>query len=154
KLEPGEERAPSEDLLESRLVKIWEEVFNLRSIDVRQNFFELGGDSLLAVRLMHRVKQSLGKSLPLATLFQAPTIEQLTLVLRREGWSPTWSSLVPIQPNGSKPPFFCVHGVGGTAYRFHHLASQLGSDQPFYGLQAQGLDGRRPRRMRVEEMAS
>jgi surfactin family lipopeptide synthetase A len=140
------------DELESRLVKIWESILGRQPITVRQNFFELGGHSLLAVRLMHRVEQAFGKRMPIATLFQAPTIEQLADLLR-EGWSPSWSSLVPIQPNGSKPPFFCVHGAGGTVIIYHNLAQALGPDQPIYGLQAQGLDGRQRCLNRVEDMA-
>ncbi len=140
------------DELESRLVKIWESILGKQPITVRQNFFELGGHSLLAVRLMHRVEQVFGKRMPIATLFQAPTIEQLADLLR-DGWSPSWSSLVPIQPDGSKPPFFCIHGAGGTVIIYHNLAQALGPDQPIYGLQAQGLDGRQRCLNRVEDMA-
>src|SRR5439155_15929090 len=78
-LAPEAELALPKDFLESQLVKIWESILDVRPIGTRHNFFELGGHSLLAVRLMHRVKQSFGKSLPLATLFQAPTIEQLAV---------------------------------------------------------------------------
>jgi amino acid adenylation domain-containing protein len=140
------------DELESRLVKIWESILGKQPITVRQNFFELGGHSLLAVRLMHRVEQVFGKRMPIATLFQAPTIEQLADLLR-DGWSPSWSSLVPIQPNGSKIPFFCIHGAGGTVIIYHNLAKALSPDQPIYGLQAQGLDGKQRCLDRVEDMA-
>jgi amino acid adenylation domain-containing protein len=142
------------DALESRLVKVWELVLGRHPIGVRQNFFELGGHSLLAVRLMHRIEQEFRKRLPIAALLQASTIEQLANVLRGEGCSLAWSSLVPIKSTGSKPPLFCVHGAGGTVMVYRELAQNLEPDQPLYGLQAQGLDGKQPRLNRVEEMAA
>jgi thioesterase domain-containing protein len=105
------------------------------------------------VQLFVQIEKMTGKNLPLVTLFQAPTVEKLADILRDEGWNAPWSSLVPIQPGGSKPPFYCVHGVGGNIVEYLHLARYLGNDQPFYGLQAQGLDGKRPRHNTVEEMA-
>jgi len=142
------------DELESQLVKVWETVLDKRPIGVRQNFFELGGHSLLAVRLMHRIEQMLGKRLPIATLLQAPTVEELANMLRTKGWLPSWSSLVPIQPNGTKTPLFCIHGAGGTVIIYRELAQLLAPDQPLYGLQAQGLDGKQPCFTRVEDMAA
>ncbi|MGA8489219.1 MAG: amino acid adenylation domain-containing protein [Terriglobales bacterium] len=142
------------DAFQSELVKIWEEVLARKPIAIRDNFFELGGHSLLAARLMHRIGQALGKTLPLAMLFQAPTIEQLAVVLRQDEWSRHWSSLVPIQTVGSQPPFFCIHGVGGNVVGFYELGRHMGPDYPFYGLQSQGLDGKHPCHARVEEMAA
>jgi thioesterase domain-containing protein len=77
----------------------------------------------------------------LSVLFQAPTVEKLADLVRKDGWRPNWTSLVPIQPGGSKPPFFCVHGGGGNVLIYRELARHLGADYPFYGLQARGLDG-------------
>jgi thioesterase domain-containing protein/acyl carrier protein len=158
---PGPEDLVSEethvapkDELESQLLRVWEAVLDKRPIGIRQNFFELGGHSLLAVRLMHRIEQMLGKRLPIATLLQAPTVEELAKMLRTKGWSPLWSSLVPIQPNGAKTPLFCIHGAGGTVIIYRELAQRLAPDQPFYGLQAQGLDGKAPCFRRVEDMAA
>ncbi|MFZ0297341.1 MAG: amino acid adenylation domain-containing protein [Candidatus Sulfotelmatobacter sp.] len=145
--------APTNDL-DYQLVMIWENVLGVRPIGIRHSFFELGGNSLVAVRLMQRIEQAFGKHLSMATLFQAPTIEQLSGILRQEGWAPAWSSLVAIQTDGSKPPFFCVHGVGGNVLRFYALAQHLGSDQPFYALQAQGLNADYPCHTRAEDMAA
>jgi amino acid adenylation domain-containing protein len=142
------------DLVELDLARIWGKVLNVASLGMRDNFFDLGGHSLLAVRLFAHIEQKFGKKLPLATLFEAPTIEQMSKLLRREDWAPSWSSLVPIQPNGSKPPFFCVHAHGGNVLNFIDLARRLGPDQPFFGLQAQGLDGSRPKHTSVEQMAA
>jgi amino acid adenylation domain-containing protein len=149
-----DQNAVATDALQSQLVKIWEDVLGRKRIGIRDNFFELGGHSLLAARLMHKTGLALGKMLPLAMLFEAPTIEQLATVLRHDGWSIHWSSLVPIQTAGSKPPFFCVHGVGGNVLGFGELAGLMSPEYPFYGLQAQGLDGKRPCFTRIEEMAA
>jgi amino acid adenylation domain-containing protein len=145
--------APS-DAVESQLVQMWESVLGVRPIGTRDNYFELGGHSLVAVKLMNRIEETFGKTLPIATLLEAPTIEKLAAILRRKGWTPPWSCLVPIQTTGSKPPFFCIHGINGAVVRFHDLSQYLGSDQPFYGLQAQGLDAGHPCHTRTEDMAS
>ena len=149
----GSERISAHDAIELALVRIWEDVLGVRPVSVRDNFFALGGHSLLAVRMFARVENALGRRLPLATLFQAPTIEQLASVMREEGWSAPWSSLVVIQGGGARPPFFCVPGVGGNVVGFHTLARRLGADQPVYGLQARGLDGVAEPDTTVEEMA-
>ncbi|MGA9545929.1 MAG: amino acid adenylation domain-containing protein [Candidatus Sulfotelmatobacter sp.] len=153
-LAPSESFASPRNGLEFQLVTIWENVLEVRPIGIRHSFFELGGNSLVAVRLMQRIEQTFGKHLSMATLFQAPTIEQLSVILRQEGWAPAWSSVVAIQTGGSKPPFFCVHGVGGNVLRFYALAQHLGSDQPFYALQAQGLNADYPCHTRAEDMAA
>jgi thioesterase domain-containing protein/acyl carrier protein len=150
----GDEGKAPRDPLQAQLAQIWESVLGQRPIAVDENFFKLGGHSLLAVRLMHSMEQTFGKRLPITTLLHAPTIEQLAALLQKEKWSPAWSSLVAIRENGTKPAFFCVHGVGGTVLRFRDLAHFVGSDQPFYGLQAQGLDGERPFHTRTEDMAA
>ena len=153
-LAPKVEYATPRNIVESQLVQIWESVLGVRPIGIRHNFFELGGHSLVAVRLMHRVGQRFGKNLPIATLFQAPTVEQLALILQQKGWSPPWSSLVAIQTGGSKPPFFCVHGGAANVLRFRDLAQCIGSDQPFYALQAQGVNAKYPCHTRAEDMAA
>jgi amino acid adenylation domain-containing protein len=142
------------DTLELQVTQIWEDVLNVRPIGVTDNFFTLGGHSLLAVRLIALLQQQFGQNLPLATLFQAPTIEHLASTLRQPTEERQWSPLVKIQPGGSKRPFFCVPGSGGNVIYFYHLARHLGSDQPFYGLQARGLDGEQMPHTQVEDMAA
>lgn len=140
--------------LEQQLAGIWEKVFGVKPIGMQDNFFELGGQSLIAVKLFAEIEKRFHRSLPLATLFQAPTVAQLAQIMQQDGWEPPWSCLVAIQPGGTKPPFYCVHGVGGNIVEYLHLARSLGPDQPFYGLQAQGLDGKKPWLTRVEDMAA
>ena len=143
------------DALEQQLVQLWEKLFGILPVGIHDDFFALGGNSLLAVRLFAQIKRLTGKDLPLVTLFQAPTIQQLAAILRQQGWESPWASLVPIKPGGSKPPFYCVHGVGGNILEYLDLAKYIDEDQPFYGLQAIGLDGRRPiENLSVEQMAS
>ena len=142
------------DILELQLTDIWEKLLRVEPIGIKDNFFELGGHSLLAAQLFAKIEKVLGKKLPLATLFQAPTVEKLAGILRDEGWSPSWSSLVPIKSNGSKPPFFCIHAHGGNVVGYRDLAHHLGPDQPFYGLQAQGLNGEPAGSRRIEDMAA
>ena len=139
--------------IELELTQIWSEVLNITSVGVQDNFFELGGNSLIAVGLMSRIQQQFHINLPLATLFQSPTIEQLAVVLGSDSSTTLWSPLVPIQPNGSLPPFFCVGGGGGNVLYFQRLARYLGQDQPFYGLQAQGVDGETKPFETMEEIA-
>jgi len=141
------------DDLELRLTKIWEEILGLHPIGIKDNFFDLGGHSLQAVRMFADVEVTFGKSIPLATILQSPTIEALAQILRQDNWSAPESSLVPIQPNGSNPNFFCVHAKGGNVLFYKDLARYLGSDQPFYGLQARRLAGRQIGHSTVEEMA-
>ncbi|MBI4241077.1 MAG: amino acid adenylation domain-containing protein [Candidatus Rokubacteria bacterium] len=152
---PPPERAfaAPRDALELVLAKTWEKVLDVQPIGIRESFFDLGGHSLLAVRLFAEIEKALGKSIPLAALFQASTIEGLAARIREDGWAAPWSSLVPIQPAGSKPPFFCVHAHGGHVLFYRDLARHLAPDQPFYGLQARGLDGQEPAATRIEEMA-
>src|SRR5260370_29409476 len=94
----------------------------------------------MAVRLFAIMEKTFGRRLPLATLFQAPTVAQLAAILQKDV-ALSWSSLVPIQPLGSRQPFFCVHAVGGNVLEYYDLPRRLGPDQPFYGLHSRSLDG-------------
>ncbi len=143
-----------QDRFEFQLTQIWEMYLGIKPIGVRDNFFELGGHSLLAVRLFAEIEKTFGKNLPLSLLFQAPTVQQLASVLRQKEWREPWSSLVPIQPGGSKPPLYLIHAGGGEILFYSNLAHHLGPDQPVYGLRAQGLDGDQPPLSRVEDMAT
>jgi thioesterase domain-containing protein/acyl carrier protein len=152
--EPTESSVKPRDELELHLTKIWEKVLGVKNIGMKDNFFDLGGHSLLAVRLFARIQKIFGKDLPLTILFQAPTVEQLSSILRQEGWSSPWSSLVPIHHEGSKPPFFCVHGCTGRVIHFYDLARRLSQDYPFYGLTAQGRENGQDPHKQIEEMAA
>jgi thioesterase domain-containing protein/acyl carrier protein len=149
---PSEAAPP--DNLELRLIKLWEEILGVQPITVDGHFFDLGGHSLMAVRLLSAIGEQFGQTLPVSALFQAPTVRQFAHVLRQKGWSSPWSLLVPIQSKGNKPPFFCVPGGDGNVLFFGDLMRQFDADQPFYGIQAQGIDGDRPVLNRIEAIAA
>lgn len=144
----------ADDKMEATLVTIWESVLATRPISVTDNYFELGGTSLLAVRLFARIEESLGLKIPLATLIEAPTIEKLANVMRQQNSRERWHSLVTIHSGGSRLPLFCAHGQSGNVLFYRSLAQYLGPDQPVYGLQPAGLDGRQPPLTRIEDMAA
>ena len=149
------EAAPPRNKTEERLAAIFSDVLGTRVSSVKESFFDLGGHSLLAVRLFARIHQDFGKKLPLATLFGAATIEKLALLLvETEPSIPTWSSLVPVQRDGGRPPFFCVHGGGGEVLFARDLVKHLGREFPFYGFQARGLANPNERDSSIEEMAA
>ncbi|MBW4576031.1 MAG: amino acid adenylation domain-containing protein [Aphanothece sp. CMT-3BRIN-NPC111] len=140
--------------IESTLAEIWAEVLNLERVGINDNFFDLGGDSLLAIRLIDRIHKQFERELPLSALFLTPTVAGLARILSPGADSLPWSPLVAIQPHGSNPPFFCVHPIFGVVFPYYELAYHLGTDQPFYGLQPKGLDGESPPLTRIEDMAA
>lgn len=146
--------APQSEI-EIELTKIWQQLLGQGSVGIKDNFFEMGGHSLLAVRLFSQIDRIWGKSLPLATLLQAPTIETLAQLICQAEAVTLWSLLVLIQAGTTtKPPLFCIHPVGGNVLEYYPLATYLGNDRSIYGLQSQGLDGLQPPLTRIEDMAS
>ncbi|MCP4662234.1 MAG: AMP-binding protein, partial [bacterium] len=143
-----------QDSVEAQLARIWGEIFNLRQVDVDEDFFALGGSSVLAVSLTARIRDRLGVDLPLASLLAGSTVRQLAHVVREQAADLPWSPLVKIKPDGSRPPFFCVHAAGGNVVGFNDLVRQVEREQPFFGLQSVGLDGREQPYERIDEMAA
>ncbi|WNG46961.1 amino acid adenylation domain-containing protein [Archangium minus] len=148
----GETVAPRDEL-ERELVHLWEEVLGVRPVGVTDSFFELGGQSLLAVRLVARLQERLGRAVPLAALFEGPTVETLAARLRAGIPASVQGNRVTLQPQGSLTPVFWVHPVGGNVLCYAELARRLGTVRPFHALQATGLDGREAPLESVEEMA-
>jgi surfactin family lipopeptide synthetase C len=140
--------------IEHQLALIWEKVIGIKPIGVTDSFFDLGGHSLLAVRLFTEITHVFGRNLPLAAIFQHPTIEQIAALIGGPGLAQAGDSLVAIQSAGTRPPLFFVHAYGGGVFFYRELSDHLGPDQPFYGLQSIGLDGRRSPHRSVEEMAA
>ena len=135
-------------MMERQLAEEWEKLLDVRPIGVQDNFFDLGGHSLLGVRLIARLEKRFGKTLPVAVLFQSATIEQLAITLEQK-WPESWSLLIPIQTCGSKLPFFWIHGDTSNAI----LPQYLGPDQPLYAIEHQSQDGRAARYTEVEQIA-
>ncbi|MEH2438424.1 MAG: amino acid adenylation domain-containing protein [Nostoc sp.] len=120
---------------ELALVKIWENLLNNHPIGVTDNFFDIGGHSFLAVRLMAQIYDRFGHNLPLSTLFEKPTIEKLATIISEPSREKSNSPLVAIQASGSRTPFFCMHGAGGGIRNYFNLSRRLGEDYPFYALE-------------------
>lgn len=136
------------------LCGIWKELLGVDHVNPEDNFFDLGGSSMMAANLFARIHRVFGKRLPLATLYEAPRVSELAAVLQRCTTETHWASLVAIQNGGPRPPLYLVHGAGGNILIYRPLAHHLGADQPVYGLQSPGLDGNEPFLTRVEDMAS
>jgi amino acid adenylation domain-containing protein/FkbH-like protein len=149
--------ASPRDAIELELTRIWEEVLRIEPIGIEDHFFELGGNSLMAVRVAARIEKAFGRKLPLASIFTAPTVEKLAVVIRdemRDDSATAGTSAVELQPKGTRPPLFLVHGAGGGMFwGYVNLARRLGSGQPVFGLSSRGLDGRAEFGT-IEEMAA
>ncbi|MBK8452744.1 MAG: amino acid adenylation domain-containing protein [Thiofilum sp.] len=139
---------------EFKLAKLFEEVLGVYPIGVHDNFFDLGGHSFLAVKLVTRINQVFETQLPLATLFREATVAKLGALLDRSTNLIGWSSLVPIQRRGERRPFFCMHPAGGTVFRYTLFAHQMGYERPFYGLQGLGIEPGQIPHNSIAEMAA
>ncbi len=149
-----EEYVPPRDFIERQLTHLWQATLDIPQISIRTSFFSLGAESLAALRLITKINRIFATDLGLASLVSAPTIETLALSIQARFAPNTDSSLVPLQPHGSRPPLFIAHGVGGNVISFYGLAARLGEDQPVYGIQAQSLVGREPALLRLEDQAA
>ena len=143
--------------IERRLALFWAELLGIEKVGAEDNFFDLGGHSLIAVRLFAQVKKAFAVDFPISVLFEAPTIRACAELIAAEttvslegGESSTdskpkrrFTHLVPMHQGegGRKTPFFLVAGMFGNVLNLRHLAHLLGDDRPFYGLQARGLYG-------------
>ncbi|MBC8096412.1 MAG: amino acid adenylation domain-containing protein, partial [Akkermansiaceae bacterium] len=133
---------PPETELQRQLCSIWENLLHIDQVGLKDNFFELGGHSLLAVRLFAELEKLTRRKFPLVTIFQAPTIEQLAAVLSHDDSVRSQSPIVPVQPNGHRPPLFLAHGAGGDVlWGYANLAKHLPADQPIYGIKSRGQIG-------------
>ena len=130
----GEAFAPPLSMIHHLLSQIWEDLLDMRPIGIKDNFFSIGGHSLLAARLVDRIEQVFSKRLPLTTLFAGPTIEQLALALETEEGMMR-APIVAVQASGSRKPFFYLHeSWDSEAFYCFQLARHLSTEQPFYAL--------------------
>lgn len=147
---------PPRNPVEKILTEIWGEVFGRDSVGVRDNFFDLGGHSLLSLQIIDRVNRA-GLYLTPAQFIQNPTIEKQAQVMttaRPSSMDGTWSSLVELQPYGSQPPLYFVHSTPGDVLGYVNVINMLGADQPCFGFQSLGLRDATRTHQTVEEMAS
>lgn len=138
------------DPVERTLAGIWGKVLNASDIGIHDDFFDLGGHSLIGIQLLGQVEQQFNRTLPLKSLFEAPTIAQFAELLRDGSTVVQWKNLSLIQPDGDGLPLFCVHGDEAS----HFIPKYIGSTRPFYAFFHQGEDGRRIEYTTVEAIAA
>jgi len=136
-----------------RLTAIWSRALRLPSADVDANFFDLGGDSLMAVGLFLEIEQALGIKFPITAIYDGPTIRELAELIESEA-APAYDHFVTLKPGDDSAPFFIVHGVGGTVIELATLGKLIRGPNAVYAIQARGLDGRAPPLERIEDMAA
>jgi thioesterase domain-containing protein/acyl carrier protein len=151
-----EERVEPRTERERTLAAIWQEVLELQEpIGVTEDFFALGGHSLLAVRLLSKVERAFGTKLPLATLFEEGTVEKMAKrVDEHLGEDASIPTLTPLKSTGTRPPLFLFHGHDGELLIYKDLVDAISADQPVYGIQPVGLDGRELPLLSVHDMAA
>ena len=134
----------------------WQDLLGIDQVGIEDNFFELGGHSLMALQVVSHVHKSYGVEIPMQLVFESPTVAALVEALgdKAERSQEEPSPIVPLQPLGDLSPFFFVHPAGGFVSEYSHLARLLGTERPFYGLQAQGTETDEVPHDRIEEMAS
>lgn len=150
---PRTVRREPQSELERTLLALWESLLDVRPIDTTDNFFDIGGNSLTAVRLLGRIDQQLGRRIRAATLLRHGTIQQLAQLLGTAASQPQRSPLVPIKPGQGRSQLFLMHPIGGGVMCYSGLARQLAADQPMFGLQAPGYDDDETPLTSIEELA-
>jgi thioesterase domain-containing protein/acyl carrier protein len=152
-LEDSENHVAPRNTTEMILEGIWAELLGLAQVGVRSNFFDLGGHSLSAIKLVGRIKEAFGQSLPAAMVFERPTIEDMASYLHQHNAVDRHQLLVPIQPRGGKRPLFCIHPAGGNVFCYAPLAARLGIEQPVYAIQSPALISDRDDARSIKAMA-
>ncbi|MGE0650495.1 MAG: AMP-binding protein [Alphaproteobacteria bacterium] len=147
---PAKDDRPANPL-EMTLQGLWAEVLGLAKVGLHEDFFMLGGDSLQAVELFLRVEKEFGRRLPRSVLFEANTVAKMAEHIAAVVPS---RCIVPIQPHGDRPPFFCIHDGNAEVLKYRELSRLLGPEQPFYGIQSRGLDGEEEPFTDIDEMAA
>ncbi|MHC5065580.1 MAG: SDR family NAD(P)-dependent oxidoreductase, partial [Planctomycetota bacterium] len=164
----GNEFREPRNPIEHELAAWWQDLLGIDTIGIDDDFFQLGGHSLIAVRLFAKIKSKWNVEYPLSVLFEAPTIALCAELLRSDlgevdstqdsrskSLGRKYNYLVPMNEvrDSEKPPFFLVSGMFGNVLNLRHLASHLGDDQPVYAIQARGLYGEEAPHRRFDEMA-
>jgi thioesterase domain-containing protein/acyl carrier protein len=149
----GTDREKRQRDLIARLCEIWSRILCVPAVDADSNFFDLGGDSLLAVALFLEIERETGTDLPITTIYDAPTICELANLIMDES-APAFSPLVSLKPGDGSAPLFIVHGIGGTVMELGALGRAISIPAPVYALQAQGLDGLQPPLESIDDMAA
>ena len=125
---------------EKRLALVWSRLLEAHVEDGDDDFFAMGGHSVLAVRLMAEVEKEFAVRLPLTELFSSPTVSSMAALIERRDAAPEWHPVVAVNASGSRIPLVCFHPVGGNVLCYRGLAEALGADQPVYMVQSYGLE--------------
>jgi amino acid adenylation domain-containing protein len=134
---------------EAALAELWAKALGVPDIGIHDDFFDLGGHSIMGIQLLTHIEQRFDKALPLKALFEAPTIAQFAELLRTDSASQAWKNLSLVQPGGDGIPLFIVHGDEAS----HFIPKHLGAQRPFYAFFHQGEDGKEIRYTSVESIA-
>ncbi|QTA91522.1 Non-ribosomal peptide synthetase [Desulfonema magnum] len=144
---------------ERKLADIWQDILKVRKIGIRDNFFELGGHSLKAARMVNRIHKAFDVEINLGAFFISPTVEEMARQIHlkvsdHQKTPETFTPLACLQPNGERPPLFFIHIARGDVFCYAELSRQIGSDYPFYGLRAFGIEPGTSSLTHVEDMAA
>ncbi len=148
---PGLASTPNPDI-ERKLARIWADALRRESVASDEDFFEIGGDSLIAAVMVDQIFRVFGKRVPINTLFEAPTVAEMAKFI--ETLDPRPSPIVPIRPSGSKTPIFCFHSLGGSVLGYYTLARYLPAEHPVWAVQPRGTDGTEAPIQHIPDMAS
>ena len=127
--------------LENKVINIWKSSLKVEEIGLDDDFFMLGGHSMIAAQVMQKLEKETSIRLPLTALFEAPTVKKLSRYVELKGNNSSWKSLVAIKHGDGKQPLYIVHGAGLNVLIFHSIAKNLDPKQSVFGLQARGLNG-------------
>jgi thioesterase domain-containing protein len=142
---------PTSTMVET-LTPIWQRVLQLSSVGADDNFFDIGGDSALALELFHEIALACGRELPPVMIYHAPTIAALAALLEQPV-APCVPALVQLKSGSDEPPVFIAHGLGGSVMDFYQVVKHIQTPHAIYGMQAKGIDGVEEPLDRIEDMA-
>jgi len=145
--------APRTDL-EEMVLAIWKTLFKKGEISIYDNFFDLGGNSIMAVKMLSMLKKETNKHISFLLLNQYPTIESLAKLLAKPNILEIPNILIPIKPNGTKTPIYLINGGGLVADGFFNLSDELDEEQPVFGFQSNGYDSDGNQFKTIEDIAA
>ena len=134
------------------LTRIFQRVLGRSQVELEEDFFDLGGDSILAIELMAEIEKAFGQDLPMTTVYDAPTVMALAHVIAVQT-RPAASCLVLLKPGAMAEPLFIAHGLGGSVMELRQVANAIDTCRPVYGIEARGLDGNAEPFDSIEDMA-
>lgn len=147
--EPGDAEVAD---IHARLTQIFQRVLGRDAVELDDDFLDLGGDSILAIELMAEIAQEFGLELPMTTIYDAPTVRALALMIVEQA-QPVSTSLVLLKPGTAAGALFIAHGLGGSVMELRQVANAIETGRAVYGIEARGLDGAAEPFDRIEEMA-